>query len=74
MERGAAPIHIGAGSGKDDPADNQNRAKIAQSTETRIMQALNTTYLIERVGHGILNAFLLAAIPAALVATLIQAL
>jgi hypothetical protein len=38
------------------------------------MQALNTTYLIERVGHGILNAFLLAAIPAALVATLVQAL
>ena len=74
MERGAAPIHIGAGGGKDDPAENQNRAKIAQPTETKIMQALNTTYLIERVGHGILNGFLLAAIPAALVATLIQAL
>lgn len=74
MERGAAPTHIGAETGKDVPADNQNRAKIAQSTETRIMQALNTTYLIERVGHGILNGFLLAAIPAALVATLIQAL
>lgn len=74
MERGAAPIHIRAGNGKDDPADNQNRAKIAQSNGDTVMQALNTTYLIERVGHGILNGFLLAAIPAALVATLIQAL
>jgi hypothetical protein len=74
MERGAAPIHIGAETGKDDPAENQNRAKIAQLNGDPVMQALNTTYLIERVGHGILNGFLLAAIPAAFIATLIQAL
>jgi len=52
----------------------KKRAKIAPSNGDRIMQALNTTYLIERVGHGILNGFLLAAIPAAAIATLIQAL
>ncbi len=38
------------------------------------MNSMNASYFIEKVGHGILNAFLLAALPTALVATLIQAL
>lgn len=38
------------------------------------MDTMNASYFIEKVGHGILNAFLLAALPTALVATLIQAL
>jgi len=38
------------------------------------MHSMNASYFIEKVGHGIINAFLLAAIPAALVATLAQAL
>lgn len=36
------------------------------------MKAMNTSYFIEKVGHGILNTFLLAALPTALVATLLQ--
>lgn len=38
------------------------------------MHTMNASYFIEKVGHGILNAFLLAALPTALVATLLQAL
>jgi len=38
------------------------------------MNTMNASYFIEKVGHGILNAFLLAALPTALVATLIQGL
>lgn len=38
------------------------------------MKALTATNFIEKIGHGVLNAFLLAALPTALVATLIQAL
>lgn len=38
------------------------------------MHTMNASYFIERVGHGVLNAFLLAAIPAAMVATLLQAI
>lgn len=37
------------------------------------MNTMNTSYFIEKVGHGILNAFLLAALPIALFTTLIQA-
>ena len=36
------------------------------------MNTMKASYFIEKVGHGILNAFLLAALPTALVATLIQ--
>ena len=36
------------------------------------MHTMNASYFIEKVGHGILNAFLLAAMPAALVATIVQ--
>jgi hypothetical protein len=56
------------------PQTDRTGRKSPNQKETKIMQALNTTYLIERVGHGILNGFLLAAIPAAFIATLIQAL
>lgn len=38
------------------------------------MKTMSTSYFIEKIGHGILNVFLLAALPTALVATLIQAL
>lgn len=33
---------------------------------------MNASYFIEKVGHGLLNAFLLAAIPTALIACLVQ--
>lgn len=38
------------------------------------MHTMNATALMEKVGHGILNAFLLAAFPTAFVAVLVQAL
>jgi hypothetical protein len=38
------------------------------------MKTMNTSYFIEKVGHGILNAFLLAALPTAVITTLVQAL
>lgn len=37
------------------------------------MNTMKTSYFIEKVGHGILNTFLLAALPTALITTLIQA-
>ena len=38
------------------------------------MNTMNASYFIEKVGHGVLNAFLLAALPTALVALLVQSL
>jgi hypothetical protein len=38
------------------------------------MSSMNASYFMEKVGHGILNTFLLAALPTALIASLIQAL
>ena len=38
------------------------------------MNTMNASYFIEKVGHGVLNTFLLAALPTALIATLIQGL
>ena len=38
------------------------------------MNTMNASYFIEKVGHGILNTFLLAALPIAFVTTLLQAL
>lgn len=38
------------------------------------MHSMNVSYFIEKAGHGVLNAFLLAALPTALVVSLIQAL
>lgn len=37
------------------------------------MNTMNASYFIEKVGHGILNACLLAALPIALFTTLVQA-
>lgn len=36
------------------------------------MNTMSASYFIEKVGHGVLNAFLLAAMPTALVASLVQ--
>ena len=38
------------------------------------MNTMNASYFIEKVGHGVLNAMLLAALPTALVVSLLQAL
>ncbi len=38
------------------------------------MNTMNASIFIEKIGHGILNTFLHAALPTALVATLVQAL
>ena len=38
------------------------------------MHSMNASYFIEKVGHGVINAFLLAALPTALIASLVQAL
>ena len=38
------------------------------------MHTMNASNFIEKVGHGILNAFLLASLPTALIATIVQAL
>jgi hypothetical protein len=56
--------------------NNQIGVKAAPSTRQRrkTMNTMNASYFIEKVGHGILNAFLLAALPTALVSTLLQAL
>ena len=43
-----------------------------QSQRRTTMSTMNLSFFIEKVGHGILNTFLLAALPTALVATLIQ--
>lgn len=38
------------------------------------MSTMNASLFIEKIGYGILNTFLLAALPAALIVSLIQAL
>lgn len=38
------------------------------------MHTMSASYFIEKVGHGILNTFLLAAFPVALITCLIQGL
>ena len=38
------------------------------------MNTLNASLFMEKIGHGVINACLLAALPTALVATLVQAL
>ena len=48
------------------------KTSLAQDQRRKTMNTMNASYFIEKVGHGILNAFLLAALPTALVATLIQ--
>ena len=65
-----------AKTGKIDAAEQRTRGEsIPHSGQRRkTMNTMNASYFIEKVGHGILNALLLAALPTALVATLIQAL
>jgi hypothetical protein len=72
----AATFPDQADTGKIDAAEQQKRGEnIPRSGQRRTtMHSMNASYFIEKVGHGILNAFLLAALPTALVATLIQAL
>jgi hypothetical protein len=50
------------------------KTSLTQDQRRKTMNTMNASYFIEKVGHGILNAFLLAALPTALIATLIQAL
>lgn len=38
------------------------------------MNTLNASMFIEKIGYGVINACLLAALPTALIATLVQAL
>jgi hypothetical protein len=45
---------------------------LIQNQRRTTMNTMNLSFFIEKVGHGILNTFLLAALPTALVATLIQ--
>ena len=56
--------------------NNEMGVETAPTTRQRrkTMNTMNASYFIEKVGHGVLNAFLLAALPTALVATLLQAL
>jgi len=55
---------------------NERGAKTSPHSGSKdtTMNTMNASYFIEKVGHGVLNAFLLAALPTALVATLVQAL
>ena len=50
------------------------KTSLTQDRQRTTMNTMNASYFIEKVGHGVLNAFLLAALPTALVATLVQAL
>ena len=49
------------------------KTSLAQDQRRTTMNTMNAAYFIEKVGHGILNASLLAALPTALITTLIQA-
>ena len=50
------------------------KTSLSQDQQRTTMNTMNASIFIEKVGHGILNAVLLAALPTALVATLVQAL
>jgi hypothetical protein len=52
--------------------DRRVKSPFVQSQRRTTMNTMNVSFFIEKVGHGILNTFLLAALPTALVATLIQ--
>ncbi len=52
--------------------DRRAKNPFAQSQRRTTMNTMNVSFFIEKVGHGILNTFLLAALPTALVATLVQ--
>lgn len=55
------------------PATYQKRTKIVQQRRDT-MQAMKTSIWMDRVGHGFFNAMLLAALPTAAVALIIQSL
>jgi hypothetical protein len=55
------------------PAASHKRTKIVQSRRDT-MQAMKTSIWMDRVGHGFFNAMLLAALPTAAVALIIQSL
>jgi hypothetical protein len=38
------------------------------------MNTMNASYFIEKIGHGVINTMLLAALPVALIATIVQSL
>jgi hypothetical protein len=52
--------------------DQEAKNPFDQNQRRTTMSTMNLSFFIEKVGHGILNTFLLAALPTALVATLIQ--
>jgi hypothetical protein len=52
--------------------DQRAKNPFDQNQRRTTMSTMNLSFFIEKVGHGILNTFLLAALPTALVATLIQ--
>lgn len=84
--RNAQPIYYLKNGGRNVPryepdrqdrcsgTTNEGKKSLTQDQERTTMNTMNASYFIEKVGHGILNAFLLAALPTALVTTLVQAL
>jgi hypothetical protein len=48
------------------------KTSLAQDQWRTTMNTMNASYFVEKVGHGVLNAFLLAAMPTAFIATLVQ--
>lgn len=58
---------------KIHPATQQKRTKIVQSRRDT-MQAMKTSIWMDRVGHGFFNALLLAALPTAAIAMVVQSL
>lgn len=46
---------------------------LTQDKRRKTMQALNATMFLEKVGHAVVNGALLAALPTAMVAILLQA-
>ena len=52
--------------------DRGEENPFVQNQRISTMNTMNVSLFIEKIGHGILNTFLLAALPTALVATLIQ--
>lgn len=70
----AATFPDRADTGKIDAAEQHNEGEniLTQVQRRTTMNTMSATNFIEKVGHGILNTFLLAALPTALVATLVQ--
>lgn len=48
------------------------KTSLTQDQRRTTMNTMNASYFVEKVGHGVLNAFLLAAMPTAFIATLVQ--